>query len=84
MQISQINPTVIPRSLRIVSISTAGLGEAIAAASGSAVDASVIYADEREYAQRVAGEGLNEGLQRTYEWGFWGASCVFVILSRGS
>lgn len=36
------------------------------------MNASAIYAGKREYEQRVGEEGRTQGLQMTYEWGFWG------------
>ncbi|SCZ92372.1 BZ3500_MvSof-1268-A1-R1_Chr5-2g07814 [Microbotryum saponariae] len=63
-QIAQLNPSTIPRHLRIVTITTTGL----AAALGNVND---LYDTASGYVGGRSVNGNNQGLRQTYEWGIW-------------
>ncbi|GAA5830086.1 hypothetical protein JCM5353_000703 [Sporobolomyces roseus] len=71
--IAQINPNSVPRHLRIVSIDTSGLAEALSASSGAAIsNFTNIYApDNTPYFTKNSEETRHDGLRKTYEWGLW-------------
>ena len=70
--ISQINPNSVPRHLRIVSIDTTGLAEALSASSGAALsNFTDIYNANTPYFTKTSGDIRHDGLRKTYEWGLW-------------
>ncbi|GAA6014566.1 hypothetical protein JCM11491_004543 [Sporobolomyces phaffii] len=70
--IAQINPNSVPRHLRIVSIDTSGLANALAKASGaSASNFTDLYNANTPYYTKASDEARHDGLRKTYEWGLW-------------
>ncbi|GAA5938649.1 SUR7/PalI family protein [Sporobolomyces koalae] len=70
--IAQINPNSVPRHLRIVSIDTSGLAQALTTASGAAAaNFTDIYNSNTPYFTKDADEARHDGLRKTYEWGLW-------------
>lgn len=70
--IAQINPNSVPRHLRIVSIDTTGLAEALSASSGAALsNFTDIYNANTPYFTKTSGDIRHDGLRKTYEWGLW-------------
>jgi hypothetical protein len=72
--VSQINSSTIPRNLRIVTINTADLGEALAAVTKTENSAEFkdLYNNDFTNSYRVQSNGTHDGLRINYEWGFWG------------
>lgn len=70
--IAQINPNSVPRHLRIVSIDTSGLADALSAASGaSASNFTDLYNKNTPYYTKHPVDARHDGLRKTYEWGLW-------------
>jgi len=81
--ISQINPNSVPRHLRIVSIDTTGLAEALSASSGAALsNFTDIYNANTPYFTKTSGDIRHDGLRKTYEWGLWSKFKAATSLER--
>lgn len=77
--IAQINPNSVPRHLRIVSIDTSGLAEALSASSGAALsNFTDLYNTNTPYFTKSSDEARHDGLRHVYEWGLW-VSCQSTI-----
>lgn len=70
--IAQINPNSVPRHLRIVSIDTSGLAEALSTASKASLsNFTDLYNANTPYFTKNSNDARHDGLRKTYEYGLW-------------